>query len=486
MAIVNESWLYKNDSRKYPCRDSSPIVQNAIADLSISFPKSLGATTRVYVDSVIVSQNVATVGVSLEGYLNVDGSARIAQAVIQAPEAFRLYPLTSGDSRIYGFVVFGSAALPGREAVSQVFNDIEGEIVESAVLRYDPGSSSGFQVGSTFLSGDITLVGEGGLVAEVVPVYFDDDKVTVDAMVLRLERNLTAMSAPVATCDIPTENGARTDLVTSINGVLPDTNGNVNLVFSSQFDFQYDLDGNIKFDPNTGAPLYDTEKPLVELEDGVLGEIVFVDNFDYHIFCQNKNRKLQVVNSTSLCNNCTTPNSGDATGLDLADGLPITMAGAVIWQDKLCVYWGFSAQGTPKFGNNPTGITIDLVDPPPAPDPLSEPITLVGTLRIVGAPPRFPGDLKPGTLVPGCGIGFAPSSVCEGTLGEPVYTVYKLSRPVAAGEAFKLSGTFSVVKNQQPVYPPNYPIYHSAPFTDPCVRYARDPTSEATVEFQGL
>jgi len=482
MAVVNESWLYKNDTRKYPCRDTSPIVPNAIADLSISFPKALGATTRVYIDSVIVSQNVATVGVSLEGYLNADGNARLAQVVVQAPEAFRLYPLTSGDSRVFGFVVFGSAALPGRDAVSQSFDDTAGEIVESAVLRYDPGTSSGFQVGSTFISGDVTLVGESGLVAEVVPVYFDDDKATYDAVVLRLERNNDTMLAPVAICDMPLEAGTRTDLATSINGVIPDTNGTVNLVFSSRFDFKYDLDGNIEFD-EFNQPLYNEEAPLVEMTDGVLGEIVFKDNFDYQIFCKNKKDSLKIVNSTSLCNNCTTPNTGESTGLDLADGLPIVMAGAVIWGDKLCVYWGFSAQGTPKFGNKPLGITITLVDPP---SPLSEPIDLVGTLRIEGSPPRFPGDLKPGTLVPGCGIGFAPTSICEGTLGAPVYSVYKLSRPVAAGEAFKISGEFSIVKNQQPVYPPNYPVYHSAPFTDPCVRYARDPTSEATVEFQGL
>jgi hypothetical protein len=209
---------------------------------------------------------------------------------------------------------------------------------------------------------------------------------------------------------------------------------------------------------------------------------VFKDNFDYRIFCENKKDSLKIVNSTSLCTNCTTPNSGESTGLDLADGLPIVMGGAVVWGDKLCVYWGFSAQGTPQFGQNPLGVTLTLVDPPP----LSEPVTLIGTLRLVGTPPRFPGDLKPGTLTPGCGAGFDPSSICEGTLGQPVYSVYRLSRPMAAGEAFKISGVFSIVKNLQPVYPPNYPVYHSAPFTDPCTRYARDPASEATVEFQGL
>lgn len=479
MAIMNESWLYKNDTRKYPCRDTSPVAPHALADLSISFPRALGASTRVYIDAVIVSQNVATVGISLEGYINAEGNARIAQAIVQAPEAFRLYPLTSGDPQIFGFVVFGSAVLPGRDAVSQVFTDIEGELLESAVLRYDPGVTSGFQVGATFLSGDITLLGEGGLVAEVTPVYFDDTKTTEEALVFRLEHNIDAMLAPVAVCDMPTEAGTRTDLVTSINGVCPDSSGAVSLVFSTRFDFKYDSLGGIEFDANND-PLYDLTKPLVRLEDGVLGELVFLDNFDYSIFCQNKNRKLQIVSSSSLCNNCTTQNSGESTGLDLSDGLPISMAGAVAWRDKLCVYWGFSAQGTPVFGGHPLGLTVTLVDP------LAAPVVLAGALRIEGTPPRFPGDLKPGTLVPGCGTGAAPSSVCYGTLGSPVYTVYQLSRPLAAGEAFQLEGTYSVVKNTPPVWPPNYPVFHSAPFDDPCVRHARDPDSEATTEFQGL
>jgi hypothetical protein len=479
MTIVNASWLYKNDTRKYPCYDVSPIVPNAIADLSVSFPRTLGVSTRVYIDSVIVSPNVASVGISLEGYINAEGTARIAQAVVQSPEAFRLYPLTSGDSRIFGFVVFGSAALPGRTAVSQSFTDAEGELLESVVLRYDPGVSSGFQVGSTFMAGDITMIGEGGLVAEVVPVYFDDIKATEDALVFRLERNLTAMLAPVATCDMPTEAGTRTDLVTSINGVCPNTNGTINLVFSSMFDFKYDSLGDIEFDANN-KPLYDPTKPLVRMEPGVLGEMVFLDNFDYSIFCQSKNRRLQIVSSSSLCNNCTTQNDGECTGLDLSDGLPIVMGGAVVWSDKLCVYWGFSAQGIPAFGQNPLGVTLTMTDPTAAP------VTLMGTLRIVGFPPRFPGDLKPGTLIPGCGAGAAPSSVCYGSLGEPVYSVYQLSRPLTKGEAFQIEGTFSVVKNTPPVWPPNYPVYHSAPFDDPCVRYARDPDSEATIEFQGL
>lgn len=479
MAITSESWLYKNDTRKYPCRDASPIVVNALADLSISFPRVLGASTRVYIDSVIVSANVASVGVSLEGYINAEGTARIAQAVVQAPEAFRLYPLTSGDSRIFGFVVFGSAVLPGRNAVSQSFTDVEGELLESTVLRYDPGVTSGFQVGATFLSGDVVLAGENGLVTEVVPVYFEDDKVTKEALVFRLERNNTAMLAPVAACDTPTESGSRTDLVTSINGVCPDTNGAVKLVFTSMYDFRYDSYGNIEFDAENN-PLYDNAKPLISMDPGVLGELVFLDNFDYLVFCQNKNRRLQVVSSTSLCNNCTTRNEGEATGLDLADGLPIVMGGAVIWKDKLCVYWGFSAQGTPAVGQNPLGITITPLDPGAAP------VRLMGNLRIVGLPPRFPGDLKPGTLVPGCGAGTAPSSVCYGTLGEPVYTVYQLSRPLTKGESYRISGTHSVVKNTVPVWPPNYPVYHSAPFTDACARFARDPDSEATTEFAGL
>lgn len=241
MTLTNESWLYKNNTRRYPFADESTAITNGLVDIHVAFPESLAAPgARVYVDQLIVSPNVAIVGVSLEGYLNAQGTARIAEVVVQTPTAYRLYPLSTGSSDISGFVIFGSAAHAETEAVSQTLTVTTGVLLESVLLRYPLGVAAGFLVGTEFVSGDVLFTGELGITAEVVSVWFEDAGETKPAMVLRLDRNVTAMLSPVAICDMPTEAGTRKDLCTSINGVLPDSNGTIFLEFWTKFDFQYE------------------------------------------------------------------------------------------------------------------------------------------------------------------------------------------------------------------------------------------------------
>ena len=114
----------------------------------------------------------------------------------------------------------------------------------------------------------------------------------------------------------------------------------------------------IKVDPVTGLPLYDETKPLLTLKAGVAGELVFTDFFDYTVLCVNARRTISSTASDNFCTSCGTPDVDSSAGLDLADGFPISEAGSAVWQDQLCVYWGFIAQGTPVFGGFPLGLTM--------------------------------------------------------------------------------------------------------------------------------
>lgn len=458
MTTLSESWLYKNDTRKYPLVDEAVAASNGIVDLSISFPDII-IGGRVYVDQLVVSPNVAVVSVSIENPHGPGTSAVLASAQVQFPVPFRLYPLVASDSRVFGFVIFGSACLPNRAAIAETHTASTGTVLESLVMRYPSVTAMAFQVGDDVLTGETLFEGAGGFVATLESIWFkhrpDGSSGTAVAMVLSLAPQIPVMLSPIAECDMPTEAGTRSDLTTSINGVVPDTNGNINLTFAPGYDFAYNLDGTVVLDAQ-GNPVYGTNA-LASMVAGPLGELTFVDSFDSSVFCGNKRQSFLPIPSGSQCNNCTTPgDGGGGTGLDQADGIPVAFAGASINGSELTIFWGFSAQGTPVAGTDPLGLKVSLVDAPLG----RPPVNVVGLKYITGTPPRLPGDLTPGTLIPNP----------PGTQGSPVYSVYALDRAVMPGEQFTISGVFSVVKNTPPIAPIGYPVYHSAPFTDTCVR----------------
>jgi len=416
-------------------------------------------------------------------------------------------------------VILGSSCASDRVSVSETHTAATGALLESVVTRYADSMNLGFSVGDVTITGAVNFQGTGGVVAEIVPVYFDDTGTTRPALVLRLAHNNTTMTAPVALCDMPAEVANREDLVATINGVQPDSSGILRFEFRSAYDFQYtlpprmydgagipvvDSDGfavydpqagdiwidellrvrhnapysEVSVDPVTGAPLIDNMKPLIVLQGHTGSDIVFEDKFDYRVLCSGKRKITDIVTQKTIgtCTNCTVQKEFGGVGIDLTDGMPIAMAGASIYKNKLCIYWAFSPLGLPVAGNHPTGITVHMVEPF-AVDALGAvlpPLAVVGVSVIRGTPPSLPGDLLPGES----------RSLVSGGLGTPVYSVYTLSRMTVAGEAYTIEVVPSVLKSAPPPFPVNYPAYHNAPKVDSCVRYTRSPTSTATEEFQ--
>jgi hypothetical protein len=452
--------------------------------MSISLPETLGAPdTKVYVSSVMANPGIAMISIALDGYSNTNGSPVIATATIESPDAFRLYQLSAMVPGVYGFVVFGSACQEGRAAVSDYYTAETGALLTSVVTRYPVVDQTLFTVDNTQIADAVQMVASGGLVIEVVPVYFMDTDETKPALNFRLARNSETMRAPVAACDMPAEVANRPDIVTSVNGVRPDSSGALYLRLKSEPDFRYDNQGYILTDPETGLPKLSGVRPLVTFVDGGSDELVIKDNFDHRVTCSGKRATAAVTAAVvpGGCSNCSLPAESPTGGADLYDGVPISMAGAVIWRDLLVLYWTFLAQGTPKAGINPLLIVITNPEENPPLDPATgeelPPLQVVGVRAIKGIPPRFPSNLLPGLLKP----------IVAGTLGEPVYSVYQLNRWAIADEPFSISlPAPSVVMNQPPPLPVGYPVYHSAPKVDKCIRRARDPYSIPTPEFTDL
>jgi hypothetical protein len=519
MTLVNQSWLYKNDTRQYPLVDSAAGPTTGIVDASVSLSDSLVAQdARIYVMDIIVSPGLAAVNIGAEGFSGPDGSERIAVVSVEDPQAYRLYPLAGVVPGVYGYVVFGAACNSHVAPATATYSASTGALLESVVTRYSSATDSGFSVSDLALTGAVNFRGESGLVAEVVPVYFDDTKTTRLAMVLRLERNNSTMSGPVASCDMPAEVANRGDLCSSVNGITPDPNGLIHLHFWSTYDFKYnpptpllDQYGNPVYDSHgrpvynpqagviwfnelgepqygppytdvavdaTGQPIIDVTKPVLKLLTGSGSDIVFEDFFDYRVLCSGK-RKITEVPATitpNTCSNCTTQKEFSGAGLDMLDGLPVAMAGSAVWQDKLCLYWSFSPLGTPVAGNNPLQIQINMVEPfaEDSEGNVLPPLQVVGLSVIRGTPPALPGDLLPGE----------DRAITPGSLGSPVYSVYTMNRQAVEGEGFTIELLkASVLKSAPPLFPVNYPVYHSPAKKDSCTRYSRSPTSTPTGEF---
>ena len=273
MTAMNQSWLYRNDTRKYPLVDTAVGGTTGLVDLGISVPEGvIPEGARVFVRDLMVSEVTAAVILAYEGPM---GPVVLAEARVAEPRAYRLYPLGGVIPGVFGHVIFGSSCYGDRQVIVETHTPDTGALVASVISRYPVPPASGFRVGDTEITGAAVFQGSGGVVAEVIPVYFAAEGITARALVLRLERNLDVMTAPVSPCDTPAEVANREDLVTSINEVYPDADGVIYLDFLSKYDFKYvdptplldangnpviGTDGSLIYDPQTGPVWFSADE----------------------------------------------------------------------------------------------------------------------------------------------------------------------------------------------------------------------------------
>jgi len=432
MPIQHTTWLYRNDVRNYPFSDrASPVDRGGLVDFHITFPRTLAAATkRVYVSRLVVTNEYVQVKVMLED------TGLLAELQVINPEPYRMYQLTTGDNTVHGFVSFGAAARNTTRDLDQTYDADTGEILESLVYRYTPSAISAFSANGTLVDGSVLFQGLQGVVCEIVDVYYDGEGL-IPSMVIRFEHDPSTMVSPVPDCSMLLESGMIQNLINTINGVRPDTEGRIFIEFTGGASLTYDEDGDLVLDED-GNPIYDLSTPVIQmiLVPGQGANVIgFKDNLDYNKNCSS-NRNQRIVYSSNKCLHCVPPIDW-TTGVDGAGGSKIAFAGAYISGAKLTILWYYFGRGDMQAGPNINAVVVVN----------EEGESIIGVSN--GTVTQGQAPVLPGSLVP-----------CEnrhssaGDLGEVGITEYDLSRMVIPGEYFALDIPANVVQDNPTVGDP--------------------------------
>lgn len=417
MAITQHTWLYRNDLRNYPLSDRASVSRTTgVVDFHLALPDSL-PLARVYVSRLVVEPRFCRLELSLDGY------GQLVSADFRLPTAYRMYNFANEDGSIYGFVTFGSSAETEGLEIDQTLTADEGEVLESLVHRYPQPGVGGFLADLTALRGRVEFVGQAGVVCEVADVYYEQEGQAWPSLVIRLEDDIQTMVDPVPECSRRLDSGLIDFLVSEINGVRPNTEGEILLQIEAQTIFEYDDQGYPVFD-GSGRPV---EGPLPLLEVVPPGEassatnfLGLKDNYQYQKDCPR--RQQRVVYSQSKCLLCKPVDDQAALGHDQAGGWPITFAGAYLRGAQLTVLWNFFGEGSMQPGPNIGQMEVNLSDSGAAP------VSVTETAVAAGTSPSLPGPLVPCTR----------NHSSPGSVGELGISTYKLSREIASGERFTL------------------------------------------------
>lgn len=242
MSIRNQNWYNLQSTRRYPLDDISTgvddhgafIREDILVDCHIRFPASLG--TYLYVQGITVSVGLVTV---LFGVVeNIDDGAGQTICAVSVPQSvapYVNYPVTAIVPGVSGWVAFGPGVdtpfvgrySSARQTVIQPRN--------ARPYRPLPIPTLGKINLGTALQGVVNLIGTSPVTAKYETIEYDSTQ--YPAIVFRLDSALvTGDYNPLATflgpCAQRPESGTcpKTPIET-INGVSPDCDGNINIVF---------------------------------------------------------------------------------------------------------------------------------------------------------------------------------------------------------------------------------------------------------------
>jgi hypothetical protein len=211
-----------NELRAFPLvgNDDGAIAQDLIVDTIIQAPASYG--DQLTLISMSVTDLVVSCVLAIDGqpaaYLTTLQSALTTHAPIAVT------PILFG---VTGFMAFGEGVRRQRLRVDGSY-----EFLPEALLSYqDSLATATMRVGPHSLIGLVRL--EAGTGLEIVPETLrikreDDEIVTVTAGVVRAIDAAIAVD-PIPGCLRPAEGDPKVRPITSINGVVPDCDGNLDL-----------------------------------------------------------------------------------------------------------------------------------------------------------------------------------------------------------------------------------------------------------------
>lgn len=239
MSIRNQNWYNLQSTRSYPLDESSTAVDDTgafirddiLVDCHIRFSSDLGQ--HLYLQGLTVSAGLVTAVFGVATTLNSAGSTIASVTVTRPGNAYTNYSIVPLVAGVSGWVVFG----PGIDTpfVGRYTSPIQALINPRCGRTYRPlpVPSIGKINLATALQGVVAITGTAPVIAEYKLVQYDG--AAMRAIVFRLDdAQLTDTYNPLKQflplCANRPESGTcYKQPITSINGIKPDCNGNINI-----------------------------------------------------------------------------------------------------------------------------------------------------------------------------------------------------------------------------------------------------------------
>ena len=252
--IIFQDWLVRNSQRKYPVDENASLIDDAgvpfpegfLVDANIWVPKYSYGTKELrflYISSA--SSTDSLVSLTLLGATDpikpaVGEDAQVGPepefvpiAVLTVPKPVELYknyaisPLLKGVS---GWVAFGQGV--DKQLNSSFLNPEQSMLAPKSCRYYDnlPVRLFTTEQGFSNAVGDVIIVASDPMVATVKTMLVNE--IPKRAMVLELTRDAAVLSDYAGPCGGKPESGScNHTAITSISGVVPDCDGNIQVIF---------------------------------------------------------------------------------------------------------------------------------------------------------------------------------------------------------------------------------------------------------------
>jgi len=242
MSIRNKNWYNLQSTRRYPLDESCTGIDDAgnfirddiIVDCNIQFPKTAGQ--YLYVQGLSVSAGIVTVVFGAVNDRNAPSGPTIAAISLPKPVTPYLnYSVTGLVPGVSGWVVFG----PGIET------EFSGRYTYPAQTLVQPRNAKPYRplpiptIGklnlATSLQGVVSIIGSTPVTATHENISYADTD--FPAIVFRLDtkqitNTINPLSEFLGPCGQRPESGTcPKQPIESINGIEPDCDGNINIVF---------------------------------------------------------------------------------------------------------------------------------------------------------------------------------------------------------------------------------------------------------------
>ena len=214
--MINQ-YFHRDATANYPFVEETvlPFPAGVIADISLTAPASVADLVRL--TAVRTGRGFAFV--SLER-----ATTAVAHVHVLNPQPYKVYPLTSDDTDVKGWIVFGPAVV---ETVNQPELDLE---LDPRCISRTKGVTSGFQLkvnGSTYTMPAILTIRTAGYIKAFISTRSVDESGTpTDRPCLVLQRNddiidPTALTSQFISNPLPP--------LRSLGRAVPDAAGNLNV-----------------------------------------------------------------------------------------------------------------------------------------------------------------------------------------------------------------------------------------------------------------